>query len=323
MAHQDGRPEIENLFARRITPNAQLLGWDVPRDPNIIAYEIWAANTFKKKRPAYKDLHERRLYVGAFPDLGDGRHYLFVGHDLSVPWECIVFLRAVNHERHGDPATHTHLATDYEIGIDPQLRMDGHPDPPLRVIFTATDGTQRWQCELSSDTGLTGMTLPHQGSIEELASRYHHPHYSLARLEGGRTPIERRTVNRTARRASGGRFRGNRALPNGIPARVRDLWETIPQVRLYHSDDRQLSVTPHMRVTIAADSRPLPHVGTEIFDVLSSPDGERVEARAEVVALSTGRNGAPAADAVIEGRAASLAHKRLLEARRGKTGALV
>ena len=322
MEHQEGRPEVENLFARRITSRAQLLGWDVPHDPNVIRYEIWAAEELNEKRPAAKDLHERCLYVGAFPDFGDGRHYLLIRHDRSEPESCIVFLRAVNRERHGDPPTHTHLAASYELSIDAQMRVDGHRDSPLRVTLTATDGTQQWRHELSSATGLIGMTMPRHGSIEELAFLFHAPHYSLARSEDIRIPIERHLVDRTAKRASGGKFRGDRTLPNGIPAHVLDRRETIPQVRLYR-DDGQLSVTPHVRVEISADSRPLPAVGAEILDFWPSPDGERVEMRAEVVALTTGRNGAPAADVVVEGRAASLMHARLLAVFGGETGALV
>ncbi len=322
MEHQEGRPQVENLFARRITSRAQLLGWDVPRDPEVIAYEIWAAGALNRGRPAVEDLHRRLLHADAFPDLGDGRHYLLVKHDLSAPWDCIVFLRAINLEHHGDPATHTHLASDYEVDIDARLRVDGHRDPPLRVTLTATDGTQQWRHELSSATGLIGMTIPHHGSIEELAFLFHAPHYSLVRSEGIRTPIERRIVNRTAQRASGGKFLGNRALPNGIPVHVLRRPKIIPKARLYH-DDGQLRITPHVQVELSADYRPLPAVGAELADVWPSPDGERVELRAEVVALGTGRNGAPAADVVIEGRAASLIHARLLAAFRRETGALV
>lgn len=325
MAHQDGRPEIDNLFARRVTPRVQILGWDMPRDPNVIAYEIWASDKLNEERPAVEDLHRRLLHVDAFPDLGDGRHYLFVKHDLSAPWDCIMFLRAINHERHGDPPTHTHLAADYEVSIDARRNFGNHDDPLLIVTFDVTHETKRDEIELSRDTvpALIGMTFPHHGSIEELAFQFHAPHYSLTRLEGGKTPIERRIVTRTAERASGGKFRRDRALPNGIPAHVLNQREIIPQVRLYRDGDGQLSVTPHVQVEISADSRPLPAVGTELPAVLSSPDGVREETRAEVVALGTGRNGTPAADVVIEGRAASVVHARLLAAFRGETGALV
>lgn len=313
MAHQDGRPEIENLFARRVTPHTQLLGWDIPRDPNVIRYEIWAAGELNRGRPAVEDLHRRRLYANAFPDLGDGRHYLFVKHDLSAPWDCIVFLRAVNRERHGDPPTHTHLAADYEVSID---------DPSLIMTFDVAHGTKQDKIELSRDTGLIGMTISRQGSIEELAFLHHAPDHSLVRSEGIRTPIERRIVDRTRKRASGGKFRGDWTPPDDL-THVLSQREIIPQVRLYRGDDRQLSVTPHVQVEISAGFGPLPAVGAELADVWPSPDGERIEMRGEVVTLGTGRNGAPAADVVIEGRAASLMHARLLARFRGETGALV
>lgn len=322
MAHPDGRPEIDNLFARRVTPRVQLLGWDMPRDPNVIRYEIWAAEGLNEERPAVEDLH---LQVDAFPNLGDGRHYLFVKHDLSAPWDCIVFLRAVNREHHGDPPTHTHLAADYEVSIDARQNFGSHDDPPLIVTFDVTHGTKRDEIELSRDTVpvLIGMTFPHHGSIEEFAFQFHAPHYSLTRLEGGKAPIERRIVDRTHKRASGGKFRRDRALPNGIPAHVLNQREIIPQVRLCRGSGGQLSAIPHVRFEISEDSHPLPAVGAEILDVWPGPDGERVEMRAVVVALGTDRNGMPVADVVIEGRAASLMHARLLAAFRGETGALV
>ena len=323
MAHQDGRPEIENLFARRVTPRVQILGWDVPRDPNVIAYEIWASDMLNEERPAVEYLHRRLLHVDAFPDLGDGRHYLFIKHDLSAPWDSIVFLRAINHERHGDPPTHTHLAADYEVNIDARRHFGNHDGPPLIVTLDVTHGMKQEKIELSRDNGLLGMAVPHHGSFEELAFLFNDSHYSLARSEDIKTQIERRIVTRTAQRESDGKFRGDRALPNGIPAHVLGRRKIIPQVRLYRDDDGQLSVTPHVQVEISADSRPLPAVGTEIPAVLSSPDGMRDETRAKVVALRTGRNDAPAADVVIEGRAASVVHAQLLAAFRGETGALV
>ena len=224
-----------------------------------------------------------------------------------------MFLRAVNRERHGDPPTHTHLAADYEVSID---------DPSLIMTFDVAHGTKQDKIELSRDTGLMGMTISHHGSIEELAFLCHAPDCSLVRSEGIRTPIERRIVDRTRKRASGGKFREDWTPPEDL-THVLSQREIIPQVRLYRGTDGQLSVTPHVQVEVSAGSGPLPAIGTELPAVLSGPNGERDEMQIKVVALTTGRNGAPAADVVIEGRAASVVHAQLLAAFRGETGALV
>ena len=78
MGHQDGRPQVENLFAREITPNLQLLCWDKPSDPTVLAYQVWASDSLDEKRPELGIMDERHIYLGSFPDFGDGRHWLRV-----------------------------------------------------------------------------------------------------------------------------------------------------------------------------------------------------------------------------------------------------
>ena len=314
-AHQNGRSQVENLFARRITPNLQLLCWDRPSDPTALAYQVWASDSLNEKRPELSILNEHHLYVEAFPDFGDGRHYLLVHHDLPAVYEVITHVRAINKEHHSDPATHSHFAADHEVNVDAKMRVDGRDEPPLIVTLKGYDGTE---IELSRETGLSEMMIPHHGSIEEIASLNSLQHYSLALSEGGKTPITRRTVVRTAKRQSGGNFRGNRIPPDRIPVRILRRPEIIPQARLYRDAAGQLSITPHVQIMIEAGSRPLPGVGTGFSVVVPAPDGERIETLAKVVAHRTSRSGAPEAEVALEGQAASAMHAQLLAADRQK-----
>lgn len=200
MSHQDGRPQVENLFAREITPNLQLVCWDKPSDPTVIAYQSWASDALDEKRPELSILEERHIFVESFPDFGDGRHWLRVHHDLPAVAGSIFNVRAINKEHHGDPPTHTHFATNYDVSIDAQRNLGHHDGPPLIVTLKVSSDADSEEIEISRDTGLIELTIPQHGSIEEIASLYPLPHYSLAHSEGDKTPIARRTVVRTAAR---------------------------------------------------------------------------------------------------------------------------
>lgn len=307
--HQDGRPQIENLFARGVAPNLQLLCWDRPSDPTVFAYQVWASDSLNEKRPKLSVMDERHFYVESFPDFSDGRHWLRVHHDLPAGSEPIFYVRAINGEHHGDPATHSHFAANYEVSTKAVWCMNGRDESSLVMMLKGHDGME---IELSGDTGLKELTIPHHGSIEEIASLYRPQHYSLARSEGVKAPIDRRTVVRTADRRHGGNFRGDLVPPHRIPGHILQRPEIMPQARLCRDDAGRLSITPHVQVTIEAGLGSLPGVGTEFSTVVPCPDGERAETLVKVVAHGISHSGAPEVEVALEGRAASAIHAQLL-----------
>ena len=326
MGHQDGRPQVENLFAREITPNLQLLCWDKPSDPTVLAYQIWASDSLDEKRPELGIMDERHLYVESFPDFGDGRHYLLVHHDLPAVYDAIANVRAINEEHHGDPSTHTHFATDYDVSIDARRKIGGHSAPWLFVKLTVSGDIEPKEIEISRDTGLVEMTIPHHGSIEEMSSLYHSPHYSLTRTKGGSIPIDRDTIRGTANRQSGGNFQGHRSPPVESLAEVLRRPVIVPKVKMSRDSDGRLSVTPYAEVNLKADRFGISDDADSIDATMSGDGMEPITAHLAVIKRWTDEQGQRFVQVSAEGQVASWLHMHALAAdrhERGQTDALV
>ena len=320
MSHQDGRPQVENLFARELTPNLQLVCWDKPSDPTVIAYQAWASDALDEKRPKLSVMDERHIFVESFPDFGDGRHWLRVHHDLPAVSDSIFNVRAINEEHHGDPPTHTHFAANYDVSIDAQRSLGHHDGPPLIVKIKVSSDADSEVIEISRDTDLSEVTLPHRGSIEELASRYHHPRYSLTPLEGDKTPIARRTVVRTADRQPGGNFQNRKGPSVESLVEVMSRPATVPAVKMSRAGDGLLSVTPYAEVVFKAD-----RVGADgdMIDPTATISGDGMDpitARLTVIGQWIDDQGRHSVLASAEGQVASQLHSLALAADRRSRG---
>lgn len=254
MGHQEGRPQVENLFAREIAPNLQLVCWDKPSDPEVLAYQVWASDSLKAKQPERSDLDERHLYVESFPDFGDGRHYLMAHHDLPAVSDAIIYVRAINEERHGDPPTHTHFATDWKIVFDGQAIHKSHDPHKPRVILTVRSEQHSRTIDLFEDPGMLEMTRRCHGAIEEIARQARSPYVHLYQVNAGREiPIDDLKIRRTLKRKPGGRFRGSRQPPDAVHlSKVHRRPIIVPAVKMNRDQNGRLSVTPYTEVVLTA-----------------------------------------------------------------------
>lgn len=328
MGHQDSRSQVENLFAREITPNLQLLCWDKSSDPTVSSYQVWASDSLNEKRPELSVMDERHLYVESFPDFGDGRHYLLVYHDLPAVYDAIAHVRANNEEHHGDPPTHTHFATDYAVSIDATRKIGGHDEPWLVGKITVSGDIEPEEIEISRDTGLIELTIPRHGSIEEMSSLYPFSHYSLARTEDGSIPIDPDTIRRTANRQSGGNFQDHRRSPDESLAEVLRRPIIVPAMKMERGPDGRLSVTPYAEVNLNAEHADADDlVLADSIEATMSGDGmEPITAQLQVIKRRTDEQGRRRLKVSAEGQVASWLHAHALAADRrehGETDALV
>ena len=326
MSHQDGRPQVENLFVREITPNLQLVCWDKPSDPAVIAYQAWASDTLDEKRPELSVMDERHIFIESFPDFGDGRDWLRVHHDLPAVSDSIFNVRAINEKHHGDPPTHTHFAASYDVSIDAQRKLGHHDGPSLIVKLKVSSDADSEVIEISRDTDLIGATLPRHGSIEELASRYHDPRYSLTPWEGDKTPIARRTVVRAANRQPGGNFQNRRGPSAESIAEVMRRPAIVPAVKMSRADSGQLCVTQYTEVTLKAEHFSIADDADSIEATMSAEGLAPIIAQLPVIKRWTDEQGQLSVQISAEGQVASALHAHALAADRrlrGETGALV
>lgn len=320
MSHQDGRPQVENLFARELTPSLQLVCWDKPSDPTVIAYQAWASDALDEKRPELSVMDERHIYVESFPDFGDGRHWLRVHHDLPVVSDSIFNIRAINEEHHGDPPTHTHFAATYDVSINAQRKFGHHDGPPLIVTLKASSDADSEVIEISQDTGLLELTIPQHGSIEELASLYYLPHYSLARSGDDQTSIDRRTVARAAARQPGGNFQNRRGPSAESLDEVMGRLAIVPAVKMSRAGDGQLCVTPYTEVKVNADLFSIPDHVDSIEATISGDGMKPITAQVPVIKRWTDEQGQRFAQVSAEGQVASALHAHALAAGQRQRG---
>ena len=328
MEHQEGRPQVENLFARKIRPNLQLVCWDKPSDPRVLAYQVWASDSLNEKQPERSDLDVRHLYVESFPDFGDGRHYLMVHHDLPAVADAVIYVRAINEDRHGDPPTHTHFATDWKIVFDGQaIHKSRDPHKP-RATLTAQSEHHSETIDLFEDPGMLEITRRCHGAIEEIAPQARSPYVRLHQVNAGsEIPIDDSKMRRTLNRKSGGCFRGSRQPPDAEQlSKVLQRLIHVPMVMMIGDHDGRISVTPYAEVVIKAD-----RIGADgdIIDPTATISGDGMDpitARLTVIRQWIDDQGRRSVLASAEGQVASLLHAQALAAdrrERGETGALV
>lgn len=321
MSHQDGRPQVENLFARELTPNLQLVCWDKPSDPTVIAYQAWASDALDEKRPELSVMDERHIFVESFPDFGDGRHWLRVHHDLPAVSDSIFNVRAINEEHHGDPPTHTHFAANYDVSIDAQRNLDYHDGPPLIVTLKVSDDVNSEELEISRDTGLIELTIPQHGSIEEIASLYRFPRYSLAHSEGSEKPIDRDIVVRAAKRQWGGNFQNRRGPSAESLAEVMRRPAIVPAVKMGRAGDGRLCVTPYTEITLKAEHFSIADDADNIEATMSAEGMVPITAQLPVIKRWTDEQGQRFVQVSAEGQVASALHAHALAVDRRERGA--
>ena len=328
MEHQEGRPQVKNLFARKITPNLQLVCWDKPSDPEALAYQVWASDTLNEKRPELSVMDERHIYVESFPDFGDGRHWLRVLHDLPAVSDSIFNVRAINHERHGDPATHTHFAADWKIVFDGQAIYKSRDPHKPRAALTAQSEHHSETIDLFEDPGMLEITRRCHGAIEEIAPQARSPYVRLYQMNAGsEIPIDDSKIRRTLDRKSGGCFRGSRQPPDAEHlSKVLQRLIHVPMVMMIGDHDGRISVTPYAEVVRKAD-----RIGADgdiigLTATISGDGMDPITARLTVIGQWIDDQGRHSVLASAEGQVASLLHAQALAAdrrERGETGALV
>lgn len=314
MEHQEGRPQVENLFARKIRPNLQLVCWDKPSDPEVLAYQVWASNSLNEKQPERSDLDVRHLYVESFPDFGDGRHYLMVYHDLSAASDAIVYVRAINDERHGDPPTHSHFATDWKIVFDGQAIYKSRDPHKPRATLTAQSEHHSETIDLFEDPGMLEMTRRCHGAIEEIAPQARSPYARLYQVNAGtEIPIDDSKIRRTLNRKTGGHFRGSRQPPDAEHlSKVLQRPIIVPAVKMSRNRDNELSVTPYAEVVLKADRVGIQGDVVALETTMSAEGMDPITAQLTVIRRWTDEQGQRFVQFSAEGQVASWWHARAL-----------
>ena len=323
MGHRDGRPQIENLFAREITRNLQLLCWDRPSDPTVLAYQVWASDSLNEKRPELSVMDERHLYVESFPDFGDGRHYLLVYHDLPAVYDAIAHVRAINGEHHSDPPTHSHFAADYKIVFDGQAIHKSHDPHKPKTTLTVHSVRDSQTIDLFADPGMLEVMLPCQGAIEEVPRQAGSPYVRLFRVTGGsEVQVGHQEIRRALNQRWGGNFSRSRQAPDANLAQVLQRPIIVPAVKMGRGPDGRLSVTPYAEVNLDAervDADDLALVdGVEA--TMSGEGMEPITTQLPVIKRWTDEQGQRRVKVSAEGQMASWLHAHALAADRRERG---
>ena len=211
-------PRIYNLRARPLNSEEQIVFWDNPYRPDLVAYQFYACHTDNRTDSQPRERFCELPAQGIQWKPNQRYHGVVLRHGIDDPWNLCFFVRSVGSERHGQFVA-IHLAGHYRMTIPLSTLREHYRAPVLEIAFGADRRDRRQAVTIQREWWAGDMVWTDVCSVEEAVHQHRGDSLIEREVNGDWEPIPAGL----RKRKRIGHQRGNFLKHAMIPGTVEDV----------------------------------------------------------------------------------------------------